>query len=67
MIKYQFSDIVTATRNFHTENLIGQGGFGKVYRGNIRSTVFAIKVLNKVSYRSTDVFFNVNLRCNEIN
>ena len=30
---YSFADLVTATKNFKPESMLGQGGFGKVYRG----------------------------------
>ena len=30
-----FKDIVTATNNFSNDNILGQGGFGKVYKVDI--------------------------------
>ncbi|EOY05416.1 LRR receptor-like serine/threonine-protein kinase, putative [Theobroma cacao] len=53
MISY--SDIRLATGNFATENLIGKGGFGSVYKGafstnengaNTNNTTLAVKVLD---------------------
>ncbi|OEL14989.1 U-box domain-containing protein 33 [Dichanthelium oligosanthes] len=43
----QFSmlQICKATRNFHSENLIGGGGYGPVYKGNIGGMPVAIKLL----------------------
>ncbi|KAK4277630.1 hypothetical protein QN277_015599 [Acacia crassicarpa] len=45
-----FSDIRRATNNFASENLIGSGGFGFVYKGvfsiNQRETSLAVKVLD---------------------
>ncbi|KAF8759328.1 hypothetical protein HU200_010369 [Digitaria exilis] len=45
---YQFSvvsfrDIIAATDNFHESYMIGQGGFGKVYKANLYGQEVAIK------------------------
>lgn len=34
---FAFRELCVATQNFHPENLLGEGGFGRVYRGNIES------------------------------
>ncbi|KAM0020365.1 putative protein kinase RLK-Pelle-LRR-I-1 family [Helianthus debilis subsp. tardiflorus] len=34
--KMSLEDIKRATQNFHDDNLIGGGGFGKVYKGNLQ-------------------------------
>lgn len=47
MICYRYVDIVAATNTFREDNLLGRGGFGVVYRGNIKKTTFAIKILHK--------------------
>lgn len=43
-----YSDLVQATQNFSKSNLIGRGGSGSVYRGNLMKTKLevAIKVLD---------------------
>ena len=35
---FSYRELSAATRNFHPNNLIGEGGFGRVYKGFIKST-----------------------------
>lgn len=43
-LKVPFSEILYATKNFDPKLIIGQGGFGKVYKGNLRNgTKVAVK------------------------
>ncbi|KAL1834895.1 hypothetical protein ACET3Z_004546 [Daucus carota] len=46
---FSFRELATATRNFRQECLIGEGGFGRVYRGKISKIgeVVAIKQLDR--------------------
>ncbi|PAN18793.1 hypothetical protein PAHAL_3G226300 [Panicum hallii] len=41
---FTFSELVDATNNFSLENMLGEGGFGRVYRGYTRDTMEAIAV-----------------------
>ena len=41
-------DIENATESFSSDLVIGKGGFGTVYRGILRCTDVAVKVLSKV-------------------
>ncbi|XP_057438382.1 probable serine/threonine-protein kinase PBL7 isoform X1 [Lotus japonicus] len=46
---FSFRDLATATRNFRAECLLGEGGFGRVYKGRLESInqVVAIKQLDR--------------------
>ncbi|KAL9171117.1 hypothetical protein ABFS82_04G188700 [Erythranthe guttata] len=46
---FKFADLVAATHNFKSENFLGEGGFGKVYKGHLPETgeVVAVKQLDQ--------------------
>ncbi|XP_021900184.1 probable serine/threonine-protein kinase PBL24 [Carica papaya] len=46
---FTFRELATATKNFRQECLLGEGGFGRVYKGTIQSTgqVVAVKQLDR--------------------
>ncbi|KAF7129852.1 hypothetical protein RHSIM_Rhsim10G0052400 [Rhododendron simsii] len=50
---FSFLELKTATKNFRKDRLLGEGGFGKVYKGlleeNGNRLVFAVKKLNPKS------------------
>ena len=35
---FTFRELATATKNFKPESLLGEGGFGHVYKGRLEST-----------------------------
>lgn len=45
IVEFPMSRIEKATNNFHSQNLIGEGGYGPVYKGKIRGVMVAIKLL----------------------
>ncbi|KAK1320803.1 Receptor-like protein kinase FERONIA [Acorus calamus] len=55
---FSFSEIKTATKDFRESLVIGVGGFGKVYRGEIYggSTIVAIKRGNRLSNQGAREF-----------
>ncbi|ONK58761.1 uncharacterized protein A4U43_C09F16380 [Asparagus officinalis] len=54
-----FGTLMTATNNFSTENLLGEGGFGPVYKGKIGAgQEIAVKRLSKDSVQGIDEFKN---------
>lgn len=46
---FTFKELATATKNFRPECLLGEGGFGRVYKGRLESTgqVVAVKQLDR--------------------
>ncbi|KAK9271674.1 hypothetical protein L1049_002037 [Liquidambar formosana] len=55
---FTYRELATATNNFRPESLIGEGGFGSVYKGLIESTgrVVAVKQLNKTGLQGDKEF-----------
>ena len=55
---YTFRELATATKNFRQECLLGEGGFGRVYKGVIPATgqVIAVKQLDKHGTESSKEF-----------
>ncbi|KAL7123860.1 hypothetical protein ABFS83_14G010700 [Erythranthe nasuta] len=46
---FTFRELAAATKNFRPESLLGEGGFGRVYKGRLESTgqVVAVKQLDR--------------------
>ncbi|TYK02588.1 serine/threonine-protein kinase CDL1-like [Cucumis melo var. makuwa] len=55
---FTFGELSTATNNFDHENLLGEGGFGRVYKGIIESTkqVTAVKQLDRNGFQGNKEF-----------
>ncbi|CAJ1964224.1 unnamed protein product [Sphenostylis stenocarpa] len=54
-----YRELCVATENFHPANLIGEGGFGRVYKGHLKSLnqVVAVKQLDRNGYQGNREFF----------
>ncbi|GMN51539.1 hypothetical protein TIFTF001_020701 [Ficus carica] len=55
---FAFRELCVATQNFHPDHLLGEGGFGRVYRGNIKSKnqVVAVKQLDRNGFQGNREF-----------
>lgn len=67
---FSFTELKTATRNFRSDTVLGEGGFGKVYKGwlderpssrTATGTVIAVKKLNSESLQGLEEW-QVNIR-----
>ncbi|KAL8467901.1 hypothetical protein ACS0TY_031229 [Phlomoides rotata] len=56
---FTFETIANATEQFHENNLLGRGGFGPVYKGNLANgEEIAVKRLSVASRQGTHEFMN---------
>ncbi|KAL2633575.1 hypothetical protein R1flu_005054 [Riccia fluitans] len=58
LIEYDYREIQTATSNFSTENLIGEGKLGSVYKGVMEGLQVAVKRINNVTEQEDVHFLN---------
>ncbi|KAF8045753.1 hypothetical protein N665_4467s0001, partial [Sinapis alba] len=58
-LQFEFKTIEAATSNFHSNNRLGHGGFGEVYKGTLpNGTQVAVKRLSKKSGQGEEEFKN---------
>ncbi|KAL5772593.1 hypothetical protein ACOSQ2_012517 [Xanthoceras sorbifolium] len=56
---FDFEKLATATKDFHSNNKLGEGGFGPVYRGILEDgQEIAVKRLSKASGQGVEEFMN---------
>ncbi|KAL5772595.1 hypothetical protein ACOSQ2_012519 [Xanthoceras sorbifolium] len=56
---FEFEKLATATNNFHSNNKLGEGGFGPVYKGILEDErEIAVKRLSKASGQGLEEFMN---------
>ncbi|XP_077246855.1 putative serine/threonine-protein kinase PBL21 isoform X2 [Tasmannia lanceolata] len=54
---FTFRELATATRNFKAADMIGEGGFGRVYKGRLETgQIVAIKQLNRDGLQGNQEF-----------
>ncbi|KAB2605912.1 serine/threonine-protein kinase PBS1-like [Pyrus ussuriensis x Pyrus communis] len=55
---FAFRELCVATNNFHPDKLIGEGGFGRVYKGRLDGTeqVVAVKQLDRNGFQGNREF-----------
>jgi len=67
---FTFRELVDATNSFCPENLLGEGGFGRVYKGCIPDTMEVNKhflskftVLHSIKLRHEETLVNITITC----
>ena len=60
--RFSFRELQAATNNFNAKNILGQGGFGIVYKGILKDgTLVAVKRLKDISAAGGEVQFQTEV------
>ncbi|KAK8496659.1 hypothetical protein V6N12_063919 [Hibiscus sabdariffa] len=59
---FTFRELVVATDNFNPDNLVGEGGFGRVYQGYIEAIDRVLKHLHLLSEIEISYFYYIILQ-----
>ena len=60
-MNFSLQDILEATNNFSRENMIGQGGFGTMYKGRLKDgSLIAVKRAKSVRTRAFCMYILMN-------
>ena len=51
-MEFLAKELADATRNYSRSSVVGKGGYGTVYKGTLRYSTVAIKVLSQVHFTS---------------
>lgn len=63
LFKFSFKELQNVTNNFGSKNILGKGGFGIVYKGQLQDgTVVAVKRLKDGNAAGGDTQFQTEVR-----
>ncbi|KAL8245993.1 hypothetical protein R6Q59_007209 [Mikania micrantha] len=65
--RFKYQELASATKNFKAEHLLGESGFGKVYKGTLADgKVVAVKQLKKPGTKANKEFIEEVIRLSDL-